>query len=288
MNPPWAKMATTVLWVQKRGVMADDLEKFFSGNALYGDDFSEHEIAEWFKDEREGYYDIVPDRQPGKYEYFALNWHHGFRFLPKTAFQHILGIGSAYGEELQPVLSPTSQVTILEPSDGFVHPSFEYVKPDPSGKMPFDDGVFDLVTCFGVLHHIPNVTRVVNEIARCLRPGGYFLLREPIDSMGDWRIPRQGLTKRERGIPAKILLNIVVTAGLEILRERRCMYSLTARLHKFLPRDHFVYNSSRIVAVDDWVSNLPIWPKQYYAENVLQKFRPWSVFMVTRKGHAQS
>jgi SAM-dependent methyltransferase len=266
--------------------MTNDLETFFSGNALYGDDFSDQEIEEWFRDEREGYYNIAPDRRPGKYEYFALNWHHGFRFLPQTTFQHVLGIGSAYGEELQPLLSRTNQVTILEPSDGFVHSSFEYLKPNPSGEMPFDDHTFDLVTCFGVLHHIPNVTRVVREIARCLRPGGYFLLREPVDSMGDWRIPRRGLTKRERGIPAKILLDIVGTAGLEVVRERRCMYSLTARLHRLLPKTHAVYNSRAIVTFDDWISNLPVWPRQYHAKTILQKLRPWCLFMVTRKRHA--
>jgi SAM-dependent methyltransferase len=266
--------------------MTDDLTNALRGDALYGDDFSEQEIEDWFKEEREGYYNIVPSRGPGKYEYFALNWHHGFRFLPQITFQHVLGIGSAYGEELQPVLSRAKRVTILEPSDGFVHPGFEYLKPDPSGKMAFDDHTFDLVTCFGVLHHIPNVTRVVSEIARCLRPSGYLLLREPVYSMGDWRIPRRGLTKHERGIPAKILLNIVVTAGLEIVHERCCMYSLTAALHRFLPKTRPVYNSGAIVKVDDWVSNLPVWSRQYYATNILQKLRPSSVFMVTRKSHA--
>ena len=43
--------------------------------------------------------------------------------------------------------------------------------PEPSGALPVADGHFDLATCFGVLHHVPNVSAVVAELARCLRPG---------------------------------------------------------------------------------------------------------------------
>lgn len=263
--------------------MKSRFEEYSDGRALYGDDFSQDEIEAWFHDEQEGYYKLADERKPGRYEYHALNWRHGFRHLPPAPFKHVLGIGSAYGDELQPVLDRAERVTIFEPSDGFLNPNFEYVKPVSSGFMPFSDDAFDLVTCFGVLHHIPNVTCVTNEIARCLRPGGYLLLREPVVSMGDWRIPRPGLTKHERGIPANILRNVVVTAGLEIVRERFCAFSLTAKLRRFLPKDHFVYNSAAIVAVDDWISSLPIWSKRYDAKSILQKLRPVSVFIVARK-----
>jgi len=35
-------------------VPAEDLTPYFSGERLYGDDFSAEEIAQWFEDEREG------------------------------------------------------------------------------------------------------------------------------------------------------------------------------------------------------------------------------------------
>ena len=103
------------------------------------------------------------ERKPGAYGYHALNWHHGFKVLPRQHFNHVLGMGSAFGDELQPVLERSAKITILEASEGFVHSRYDYVKPQASGLMPFGDDTFDLVTCLGVLHHIPNVSTVVRE-----------------------------------------------------------------------------------------------------------------------------
>lgn len=43
-------------------------------------------------------------------------------------------------------------------------------------EMPFEDNSFDLVYSFGVLHHIPEVHRVQQEIHRVLRPGGRLVM----------------------------------------------------------------------------------------------------------------
>lgn len=176
------------------------MDEHFSGERLYGDDFTEAQIAEWFEDEREGYFSLEP-RASYSYGYHARNWRHGFRHLPERTFSDVLGIGSAYGDELKPILQHCKNVTILEPSDGFQNDRFNYVKPSPSGDLPFPCQSFDLITCFGVLHHIPNVGHVIEEMTRVLRVGGYILVSEPTHSMGDWNRPRKGLTKRERGIP---------------------------------------------------------------------------------------
>lgn len=263
--------------------MESSFEKYSNGKTLYGDDFSPDKIGEWFRDEREGYYRLADERKSGKYGYHALNWRHGFRHIPLCTFEHVLGIGSAFGDELQPVLSQAKKVTILEPSDGFSNPKFEYTKPNASGFLPFADNTFDLVSCLGVLHHIPNVSTVVREVVRCLRPGGWVLIREPNHSMGNWDRPRAGLTSRERGIPLHIIRQIVTDAGLQIARQRRCMFSLTARLQSFLPKGKSIYNMRWIAAFDDYLCNLPVWSQQYHATNLLQRFRPWAVFLVLNK-----
>lgn len=41
-------------------------------------------------------------------------------------------------------------------------------------SLPFDDGVFDLVYSWGVIHHSERPERIVGEIYRVLRPGGEF------------------------------------------------------------------------------------------------------------------
>ena len=91
---------------------------------------------------------------------------------------------------------------------------------------------FALVTCFGVLHHIPNVSFVMSELGRVLEPGGVMLLREPVISMGDWRKPRRGLTKRERGIPLHLLQRIAVESGFEVIKQSLCMFPTTPRLFR--------------------------------------------------------
>jgi ubiquinone/menaquinone biosynthesis C-methylase UbiE len=42
--------------------------------------------------------------------------------------------------------------------------------------LPFEDGTFDLVLSFGILHHIREWPRVMEEVSRVLRPGGGYLL----------------------------------------------------------------------------------------------------------------
>jgi SAM-dependent methyltransferase len=264
-------------------IMESTFDKYADGQFLYGDDFSSGEIEAWFRDEREGYANLEYEYRPGLYSYHALNWHHGFRHLPARQFERVLGIGGAFGDELTPILDRAEIVTILEPSDEFSNPRFEYVKPCASGRLPFADSSLDLVTCFGVLHHIPNVSTVMQEIARCTKPGGWVLIREPIHSMGNWDQPRPGLTRRERGIPLPVMRQIVSTAGLKIVRERRCMFPLVVRLERFRKKNDYVYNSRWMTAMDDFVSNLPFWPKQYHATNFAQRFRPWSVSLVLNK-----
>ena len=243
------------------------------GEILYGDDFSVEEIAQWFEDEREGYFNLYHREdspaalQNVSYEYAELAEQHCFKWLPKQHFSHALGIGSAHGAELKPILARSQSVTVLEPSDGFVSTTIDgkpvkYVKPAPAGLMPFSSASFDIVVCFSVLHHIPNVSTVVGEMFRVLKPGGYALLREPTHSMGDWRAPRRGLTKRERGIPLPIFRKIISAAGFTVEKETPCMFSLTSRLSPLLGGKS-VWTSKAVVRLDSAICALPIWPKKY-------------------------
>lgn len=264
-----------------------DMEIYFSGKKLYGNDFFQDQIDAWFADEADGYFNLTQSGE-GEYAYgyHALNIRHGYSGLPKRRFGHMLGIGSAYGDELEPILAQSDRISILEPSDGFKNTSLNgvpvnYVKPVASGEMPFDSESLDLITCFGVLHHIPNVSKIVEEFHRTLKPGGYALVREPIISMGDWRKPRSGLTKRERGIPLAVLRDFVKQAGFNVIRERKCMFSLTSRLKHVVSGSAF--NNKTVVALDALLSALPIWPNVYHARNALEKLRPTAVYYVLQK-----
>ncbi|WDT80448.1 MAG: class I SAM-dependent methyltransferase [Candidatus Manganitrophus sp.] len=206
--------------------------------------------------------------------------------MPPRRFPSVLSLGGATGEELRPLLSRVEKITILEPSQAFPVKAIagvpvEYVKPRSSGIMPFRDESFDLATCFGCLHHVPNVSTVVRELFRCLRSSGIALIREPIVSMGDWRRERAGLTKRERGLPLPIFRAIVRSAGFTIVKETRCVFPLISRL-RFIFRGP-IYNSAAAVYADDILSRLFAWNDRYHCVNPFQKLKPTAAAFVLQK-----
>lgn len=264
--------------------------RYLSGRELYGDDFDADEIAEWFESEREGYANLGSGAADGggpDYSYHALNTLHGFRHLPPGRFGHALGVGSAYGEEFGPIADRIDRLTILEPSQQLVSSRIgglvpKYVVPDPSGTMPFGDGTFDLVACFGTLHHIPNVTHVVSEIGRVLAPGGHALIREPIVSMGDWRNYRgPGCTEKERGIPLQKMREALGNAGLVIDHESLTGFPPVVRLA--IKAGISPYKSKAVTLLDAMGATVSRPLYRYHAETTWQKIRPTSAMFVARK-----
>lgn len=265
--------------------MSDVTDEYFSGAKLYGDDMSPGELARWFEDEREAFPELV-NGQHYPYTSHATDMRHGFRFLPPGRFPRVLGIGSAYGDEFEPILSRIDSITVLEPSEVYVQKHIhgvpaEYVKPKVDGSLPFPDDHFDLATCFAALHHVPNVSKVLREVFRCLRPSGYVLIHEPTLSMGDWRKPRPGLTKRERGIPLRIFRQIVSSAGFQTVSETRCCSSLLYRFSDLskLP----VKNLMPLVVLDEILCRfLPRHPP-YHPNEIVKKAIATSVFYCLTK-----
>jgi SAM-dependent methyltransferase len=257
------------------------------GEQLYGDDFSADEIACWFACEREGFADLWGGtRDAFQYEYFALNHFHGFRFLPERRFRRVLGFGSAYGDELAPIAHRCDEITILDPSEKFrrspiQHPNLRSLMPEPSGTLQFPAQTFDLVVSFGVLHHVPNASFVLREFARTLQPGGWVLLREPIVSMGDWRRPRRGLTRNERGFPPTFLHQAIADAGLVTISSRYCVFPAIPRLQ--LLGIHRPYNAMPLVIVDWIAATVTSRNSTYHPTNLLGKVAPQALAFVLRK-----
>lgn len=269
-------------------------QRYFSGAELYGDDFDAQQIASWFADEEHGYADLqgvdsqgsVQQKRPA-YGYAALNVHHGYSALPRDLrFRHALGFGSNLGDELLPVFDRIERITLLDASDRYVVSDLRgvpvrYLLADPTGTIALESGSVDLITCFGVLHHIPNVSTVLRELGRVLAPGGWLLLREPTTTMGDWRRPRRGLTLRERGIPRALLLSMVERSGLQVRRARDCVFPPWVRLCGALGIGSF--GSAAAMAVDDLFSRASTWNYAYHRESVCARFAPASLFVVATK-----
>jgi SAM-dependent methyltransferase len=218
-------------------------------------------------------------------EYAALAELHGYCWLPARPWRHVLGIGSATGAELCPVVPQAQEFTILEPASGFASTDIggkpvRYMQPDASGLMPVAAASFDLVVCLSCLHHVLNVGTVLRDIGRVLEPGGYILFREPTHAMGDWRRPRQGLTKRERWIPLPVFRQLIRDAALTVVRETRCMFSLTSRLHVLSRRR--IWTLRMLVAADALMCRLTVWPAAHHATHWVQKIRSAAMPYVLR------
>lgn len=269
----------------------DDLSKCLSGETLYGDDFTEDRIRAWYEEESEAYACLESERRvDAPYGYHQVNWIHGYAHLPPDrVFQRALGLGAAFGHEFLPLIDRIGAIDIVEPSERLVARQIGrlipvYHSPTVSGALPFTADVFDLITCFGTLHHIPNVSFVLSELRRCLAPGGALLTREPITSMGDWRSPRRGLTKNERGIPLRLFRRMIADAGLSVQHESLC-FAMTSFITRALRLKHSPLNSRTYVVLDKYLSMLLRFnATKYHRRSLWEKVGPGSVFFVLTKG----
>jgi len=81
-------------------------------------------------------------------------------------FAYLCKYGSAYGIDFAPsAVSLTRQRLAKFKLDGSVSLT-------DAENIPFKSGTFDCVVSWGVLHHTPDTPKAINEIWRCLKPGG--------------------------------------------------------------------------------------------------------------------
>lgn len=270
-----------------------DMKKYFNGHELYGDNLSQEQIKQWFKEEKEGYSSIVSKElellSKGIYLYNNINVFHRYSKLYRhKRYAIVLGIGSATGHEFQPIIDKIDDLYILEPSSELqknkISNKINYIAPNESGTIPFSDESFDLITCFGVLHHIPNVTLVLKEIFRVLKKEGKFLLREPIISMGDWREKRPGLTKNERGISVSYWKKTLSKLEFKIVSQQYCFTAtsfLTKLTKKTLSRPIIYYKM--YVYLDYFISSILKYRVKYHTTSRLSRIFPQSIFFVLEK-----
>jgi SAM-dependent methyltransferase len=267
--------------------MREPDQSHFDGSATWGDDFGSAELRAWFADEREAYVDLYASDPNYGYEFSTFNRLLGFDKLPKErVFERVLGLGSGFGDELAPIADRVNHAVVVESSTrygerqplGF---TIEWRLANESGCLQLDTDECDLAVSLGVLHHIPNVSFVIREIGRVVRSGGYAVVREPIISMGDWRVHRPGLTPRERGIPRRLLKDYFEQAGFSVEHEHLCMFPLTGMVGRRLNINQF--DNRVLIRADQaacWITQRNY---RYHPQGSFRKLRPTSTFLTLKK-----
>lgn len=262
--------------------------RHFDGTSLYGDDMSEGEIGAWFAQEQEGYYNLTLSYDDfGTYAYSALNEHYAWSKIKGNNFARCLVLGCADGKDVLPIASSVANFTAVEPAikwwrDDIGGTPSNYIMPSASGRLEIAAEAHDLAISLGVLHHIPNVSTVLAEIHRTLRPGGLLIVREPIHSMGDWTKQRVGLTKNERGLPLGWLRSQLDEIGFDRIETNLCMFPPLSKMAKKIGIKH-PYNSPVIVAADDFLSRVFSGRLKYHRTSFVAKVAPSNVFLVATK-----
>lgn len=95
-----------------------------------------------------------------------------------------IGCGNGYGASLIDRQHPRSYVGLDVMEEQIAkarqrYPQFKFLVQDATDLSQFSDASRDVVIIFGVLHHIPEWRKVVEEIKRVLRPNGSLFVEEP-------------------------------------------------------------------------------------------------------------
>jgi ubiquinone/menaquinone biosynthesis C-methylase UbiE len=94
-------------------------------------------------------------------------------------------------------------------------------------RLPFRDGVFDLVVTRASFHHFPDPGRVLKEMARVLKPNGRILISDNTSKDDPEKSRRQNALEKMRDashvemLPLRKWRGLFKNAGLKIVKERR-------------------------------------------------------------------
>lgn len=95
-----------------------------------------------------------------------------------------IGCGNGHGAYLLNCGAPRSYVGLDVMEEQIEkarqrYPQYQFLVQDATDLSRFGEASQDVVIIFGVLHHIPEWRKVIDEVRRVLKPGGSFFVEEP-------------------------------------------------------------------------------------------------------------
>jgi SAM-dependent methyltransferase len=269
-----------------QGQTTESLAEYYSGRKLFGDDFGLEEIREWYGLEENACFEIYDQGKKRMPNNDYLHWQAGYRraLADRPSLGKVLGLGSGNGEEFRPVRQWIEHLYIVESAEGYFQndATTTYAKAQVDGTLGFADDFFDTAVNIAVLHHIPNVSHVLRELFRTLKPGGICLIKEPVTTLGAWHVPRKaGLAPCERGFPLALLDEMWQRTGFELVHRTGFEFPPLRHLRDRGGID--TYNSPFWTGLDRLCCRLTRWNYHYHRTGFFQKLAPSYVFLVLRK-----
>lgn len=124
----------------------------------------------------------------------------------------VLDLGCAGGFMAEALAQRGAQVTGIDPAADAIDAARAHAREGGlrigydvgmGEALPYDTASFDAVVCVDVLEHVANLTKVLAEVARTLRPGGLFLFdtinRNPLARLATITIAEDVLRLLPRG-----------------------------------------------------------------------------------------
>jgi len=156
-------------------ITTDSVQAFWQRNPLCASAVP-HELGsrEYFT-----YYDGL--REHNESPAFSAQLHEYADFAGKR----VLDVGCGNGYVLQRYAEAGAQVDGVDVTDmaidlctkrfGFAGVDGTFTR-TTAETLPFADDTFDCVCSMGVLHHVPDTTKAISEVARVLKPGGRLII----------------------------------------------------------------------------------------------------------------
>ena len=132
----------------------------------------------------------------------------------------VLDLGCAGGFMAEALAARGAHVTGIDPAMGAINAARAHARAQGlrigydvgvGEALPYDTASFDAVVCVDVLEHVADLTRVLAEVSRTLRPGGLFLFdtinRNPLARLATITIAEDLLRLLPRGThdPSKFI-----------------------------------------------------------------------------------